>query len=128
MTERFKSWALWLSLSALVAWTFLQITGLDISTPLAGLMSLLLPVLVGFGIINDPSIHDKLFGNGEQQWYQSKLMWTSLCALVVYCGDWFFGLKLEGVLYGFMNALLPVLMGLGIVNSPTEKQTEDRLE
>ena len=56
MTQnRFKSWALWTSIAALVAFCVKEFAGLDISETVNGLLNALLPVLVGFGIINNPT-------------------------------------------------------------------------
>ena len=49
--NRFKSWALWLSIAALVIYVVKISTGYDLDE----LSNLLLPVLVGFGIINNPT-------------------------------------------------------------------------
>lgn len=56
--NRFRSWALWLSVAALIVFCLKQFWGLDISEPVGGFMDALLPVLVGFGIVNNPT--DKL--------------------------------------------------------------------
>ena len=53
--ERFKSWALWVSISALVVFCVKETTGIDISETVNEFMDLLLPVLIGFGIINNPT-------------------------------------------------------------------------
>lgn len=53
--ERFKSWALWLSLAALVVFCVKEFAGLDISETVDGLLEVLLPVLVAFGIVNNPT-------------------------------------------------------------------------
>ena len=53
--NRFKSWALWLSIAALIVFCVKQFAGLDISEPVNGFMNVLLPVLVGFGIVNNPT-------------------------------------------------------------------------
>lgn len=56
MTQnRFKSWALWLSVAALIVFCVKEFAGIDISETVDGLMNVLLPVLVGFGIINNPT-------------------------------------------------------------------------
>lgn len=56
MTQnRFKSWALWTSIAALVVFCVKEFAGLDISETVNGLLNALLPVLVGFGIINNPT-------------------------------------------------------------------------
>ena len=56
MTQsRFKSWALWLSVSALVVFLVKQFAGFDIGEFMDGLLDVLLPVLIGFGIINNPT-------------------------------------------------------------------------
>ena len=52
---RFKSWALWLSLAALVVFCVKEFAGVDISDTVNGLLDVLLPVLVGFGIVNNPT-------------------------------------------------------------------------
>ena len=53
--NRFKSWALWLSVAALAVFCVKEFGGIDISDTVDGLMNVLLPVLVGFGIINNPT-------------------------------------------------------------------------
>ena len=56
MTQnRFKSWALWTSIAALAVFCVKEFAGLDISETVDGLLNALLPVLVGFGIINNPT-------------------------------------------------------------------------
>lgn len=52
---RFKSWALWLSLGALVVFCVKEFAGLDISATVDGFLNVLLPVLCGFGIVNNPT-------------------------------------------------------------------------
>lgn len=53
--NRFKSWALWLSLAALVVYIVKEFCGVDISDTVNGLLDVLLPVLVAFGIVNNPT-------------------------------------------------------------------------
>ena len=53
--SRFKSWALWLSLSALVVFCAKEFGGVDISETMDGLLNVLLPVLTAFGIVNNPT-------------------------------------------------------------------------
>ena len=53
--SRFKSWALWLSLAALVVFCAKEFGGIDISETVNGFMDVLLPVLVAFGIVNNPT-------------------------------------------------------------------------
>ena len=123
MQNRFKSWALWLAIASLVAFVVLNTCGFDISEPLNTIMNLGLPVLVAFGVINDPTVHGKLFGNGEQHWYQSWAVWLAIASLIVYCLKLFFNLDLENTINGFMETLLPVLVAFGVVNNPTSKKT-----
>lgn len=52
---RFKSWALWLSIAALVVFCVKEFAGVDISSTVNGLLDVLLPVVVGFGIVNNPT-------------------------------------------------------------------------
>lgn len=58
--NRMKSWALWMSIGALVIFCVKEFAGLDISGTVNGLLDVLCPVLVGFGIINDPTTQGHL--------------------------------------------------------------------
>ena len=53
--NRFKSWALWMSVAALVVFCVKEFAGVDIGETVDGLMNVLCPVLVGIGIINNPT-------------------------------------------------------------------------
>lgn len=53
--NRLKSWALWVSVAALVVFCAKEFGGVDISATVDGLLNVLLPVLVGFGIVNNPT-------------------------------------------------------------------------
>lgn len=53
--NRLKSWALWTSIAALVVFCVKQFAGLDISEPMNDFLNVLLPVLVAFGIVNNPT-------------------------------------------------------------------------
>ena len=53
--NRFKSWALWTAIAALVVFCVKEFAGIDISSTVDGLLNVLCPVLVGFGVINDPT-------------------------------------------------------------------------
>jgi hypothetical protein len=57
MTEqnRFRSWALWTAIAALVIFVVKTATGYDLGPIWDELADLLLPVLVGFGVINNPT-------------------------------------------------------------------------
>ncbi len=55
MAERFKSWALWLSLAALLVFCVKEFAGIDISATVNGFLDVLLPVLVAFGVVNNPT-------------------------------------------------------------------------
>lgn len=53
--NRFKSWAVWLSIGALVVFCVKEFGNIDISATVDGLLDVLLPVLVAFGIVNNPA-------------------------------------------------------------------------
>lgn len=53
--SRFKSWALWLAIAALVVFCVKEFTGVDISNDVNEFMNYLLPVLIAFGIVNNPT-------------------------------------------------------------------------
>lgn len=53
--NRFRSWALWVSIAALIVFCVKEFAGIDISSTVNGLLDVLLPVLVGFGIVNNPT-------------------------------------------------------------------------
>ena len=56
MTQnRLKSWALWVAVAALVVFCVKEFGGMDISQTVDGLLNVLLPVLVAFGIVNNPT-------------------------------------------------------------------------
>lgn len=59
----YKSWALWLSIAALVVYVVKTFVKIDISETVNGFMNVLLPVLVGFGIINNPNVSDSLWSH-----------------------------------------------------------------
>ena len=58
MRNRFKSWALWLAIAALVVFLVKTFVHVDISKPVSEFMDVLLPVLIGFGIVNNPTDPD----------------------------------------------------------------------
>jgi uncharacterized membrane protein len=60
MKEKFRSWALWVSMAALVVFCVKEFCGVDISASVNGLLNVLCPVLVGFGIVNNPNSRDSL--------------------------------------------------------------------
>ena len=53
--KRFKSWAVWLSLGALIVFCAKEFGGIDISATVDRLLNVLLPLLVSFGIVNNPT-------------------------------------------------------------------------
>lgn len=55
MQNRLKSWALWVAIAALVVFCVKEFAGIDIGDTVDGLLNVLLPVLVGFGIVNNPT-------------------------------------------------------------------------
>ena len=55
MQNRFKSWALWVSLASLIVFCVKEFAHLDISEQVDGLLNVLLPVLTAFGIVNNPT-------------------------------------------------------------------------
>ena len=52
---RFKSWALWLSMGAFITFCVKEFAGVDISATVDGFLNVLLPLLVAFGIVNNPT-------------------------------------------------------------------------
>lgn len=58
--SKWKSWALWTSLAALVVFCVKQFAGIDISDTINGLLDVLLPLLIAFGIVNNPNSSDSL--------------------------------------------------------------------
>ena len=53
--SRFRSWAVWVSIGALVVFCTKEFVGIDISETVNGLLDVLLPLLVAFGIVNNPT-------------------------------------------------------------------------
>lgn len=58
--KRFKSWALWLAVASLVVFCVKEFAGIDISETVDGLLNVLLPLLVAFGIVNNPTDSHKM--------------------------------------------------------------------
>lgn len=58
--ERWKSWALWTSIAALVVFCVKEFAGMDISDTVDRFLDVLLPVLVAFGVINNPTSKNTL--------------------------------------------------------------------
>lgn len=57
--ERLKSKGLWISICALIAFCVKEFAGIDISDSLNELLNVALPVMIGFGIVNNPTTTDK---------------------------------------------------------------------
>lgn len=53
--NRLKSWALWLSVAGLVVFLVKTFADIDISDWMSKFLDVLCPVLVGFGIVNNPT-------------------------------------------------------------------------
>jgi uncharacterized membrane protein len=53
--SRFKSWAVWVALGALIVFCAKEFGGIDISGTVNRLLDVLLPLLVAFGIVNNPT-------------------------------------------------------------------------
>ncbi len=53
--SRFRSWAVWVSVGALAVFCAKEFVGIDISETVDGLLNVLLPLLVAFGIVNNPT-------------------------------------------------------------------------
>ena len=120
--ERLQSWALWMALAALVVFVAMNAFGVDITEPVHTIMNLLLPVLVAFGIINDPTVRGQIFGDdASQKWYQSWAVWLAIAALLAYCVKLIFSVDIGGALDQFMDVLLPILVAFGVVNNPVDK-------
>ena len=50
-------------------------------------------------------------------------MWLSIAALVIFCVKEFAGIDVGDTVDGLLNVLLPVLVGFGIVNNPTDSKS-----
>ncbi len=60
MQNRLKSWAMWTAIGALIAFCAKEFFGLDINDKIDAFLKVLLPVLIAFGIVNDPTSSDHL--------------------------------------------------------------------
>lgn len=59
LKEKLKSWPLWLAIAALIVFCVKTFVGVDISETMNGLLNVLLPVLIAFGVVNNPNSRDK---------------------------------------------------------------------
>jgi uncharacterized membrane protein len=55
LLNRFKSWAVWVAIGALIVFCAKEFGGIDISGTVNGFLDVLLPLLVAFGIVNNPT-------------------------------------------------------------------------
>ena len=53
--NRLKSWALWVSVAGLVVFLVKTFVKIDIADWMNDFLNILCPVLVGFGIVNNPT-------------------------------------------------------------------------
>ena len=53
--EKFRSWPLWLALGSLAVFCAKEFAGIDIGDTVDRLLNVLLPVLVAFGVVNNPN-------------------------------------------------------------------------
>ena len=60
MKDKIKSWALWVSIAALIVFLVKQFSGIDISDDMNSFLNVLLPIVVGFGIVNNPDSRTKV--------------------------------------------------------------------
>lgn len=51
---------MWTSLAALVVFCLKEFCNIDVSETVDGLMNVLLPVLIAFGVVNNPTKPDQL--------------------------------------------------------------------
>lgn len=59
MKEKLRSWPMWLAIAALLVFCVKQFAGIDIAPVVDEFMTLLLPILIGFGIVNNPNDREK---------------------------------------------------------------------
>lgn len=60
LQDRWKSWALWTSIAALIVFCVKEFAGLDIGDTVDKFLDVLLPVLVAFGVVNNPTSKNTL--------------------------------------------------------------------
>lgn len=53
--NRLKSWALWVSVAGLIVFLVKTFANIDIADWMSKFLDVLCPVLVGFGIVNNPT-------------------------------------------------------------------------
>lgn len=56
---KLKSWPLWLAIASLVVFCVKEFAGVDISETVDGLLNCLLPILIAFGVVNNPNDRSK---------------------------------------------------------------------
>ena len=61
----YKSWALWMSVAALIVYVCKTVCKIDIENWVNGLMDVLLPVMIGFGLINNPNKKKRWVGRKD---------------------------------------------------------------
>ena len=61
----YKSWALWMSVAALIVYVCKTVCKIDIEDWVNGLMDVLLPVMIGFGLKNKPNEKKRWVGRKD---------------------------------------------------------------
>ena len=61
----YKSWALWMSVAALIVYVCKTVCKIDIEDWVNGLMDVLLPVMIGFGLISNPNEKKRWVGRKD---------------------------------------------------------------
>lgn len=57
---KLKSWPLWLAIGSLIVFIAKQFFAADIEEPVNNFLTVLLPVLIGFGVVNNPDTREKI--------------------------------------------------------------------
>lgn len=58
--SKYRSWALWVAVAALIVWVVKQVFAVDISDQMSTFLDLVCPILVLLGIINNPNSKNTL--------------------------------------------------------------------
>ena len=61
----YKSWALWMSIAALIVYVCKTVCKIDIEGWVKGLMDVVLPVMIGFGLINNSNEKKRWVGHKD---------------------------------------------------------------
>lgn len=118
--SRWKSWVLWTSLASLLVYVALRFFNVDLGEPVNRILELALPILVGLGLINDPSINGAYVNpDKDKVWYSRASIWVSIAAFAAYILQLITGRNVDETVNTLATLLITFMTAFGIIKPET---------